>query len=162
MEYYDEIADSYDELYEEEQLKKIALIRSRIEVSEDEKVLDVGCGTGIAASCFTNATAIDPSKALLKIAEKKHPGPEYIAGKAEMLPFEDDSFGFVISLTAIQNFINIDEGLSEMKRVGKRFFALSFLKKSKKSGDILKKIKKMFKVIEIIDEMKDVIVIATK
>ena len=42
--YYDTIADSYDELYKKEQFEKIAIVKEHIEIKQKYKLLDVGCG----------------------------------------------------------------------------------------------------------------------
>ena len=70
---------------------------------------------------------------------------------------KDNFFDIVISITAIQNFTNIEKGLKEIKRVGKDRFILTFLKKSSKKDKIIKLIQKIFKVKEIIEEEKDII-----
>jgi len=123
----------------------------------------VGCGTGIATDAFQcKATGIDPSKKLLEIAKKKHPGPTYLLGSAEKLPFPDNSFDILLSVTALQNIINEKDALQEIKRVGKNQFILSFLKKSHKAFSLMKSIKELFSIVEIIDEEKDIIIIAQK
>ena len=47
MNYYDEISEGYEELHKEEQEKKIELIKQHLKVNPEEKLLDVGCGTGL-------------------------------------------------------------------------------------------------------------------
>ena len=47
MNYYDKIAKGYEELHKEEQLKKIKLIKTILKVNPTDKLLDVGCGTGL-------------------------------------------------------------------------------------------------------------------
>jgi len=161
MTYYDEISNSYDELYEEEQLKKLNLIKSKTSIKEEDKLLDVGCGTGISTSFFKcNATGIDPSEKLLVIAKEKNPGPFYQKANAEKIPFKDKSFDVVISITALQNLDFIEQGLNEIKRVGKNNFIFSFLKKSQKAREIMNTIKNTFSIIEVLEEEKDIIVFA--
>jgi len=155
MDYYDSIASGYDELHEEEQLKKCRLISKYFDL-KNKKILDVGCGTGIATNFFKCGAGIDPSEELLKIATKKFPEIKFIKSSAENLPFKDDEFDAVISLTAIQNFDNIEKGLNEIKRVGKEF-VLTFLKKSEKRKIIESVIKKLFKIKEMIEEEKDIV-----
>jgi len=153
MTYYDSIAEGYDELHKEEQLNKIELIKQRISIKRNEKVLDVGCGhyygdwNGIV-------TGLDPSKKLLKKAKEK--GIETINGKAENMSFDNDSFDWVISLTAVQNFEDIEKGLNEMKRVGSKF-VISFLKRSSKSTQIEKLVGEIFIVDDVLEEEKDII-----
>ncbi len=160
MEYYDYIADGYDELHEEEQLAKCRLI-SRYFDKENKRILDVGCGTGIATAFFKCDTGIDPSEKLLEKAEEKFPGTLFIECAAEDLPFEDNEFDAVISVTAIQNFENIEKGLSEIKRVGKEF-VLTFLKKSEKKDVIEALINSIFSVEKRVEEEKDIIFLCAK
>jgi ubiquinone/menaquinone biosynthesis C-methylase UbiE len=148
MGYYDEISKSYNELHGEEQKKKFNLIKKFIH----GKVLDVGCGTGISTP--KGAVGIDPSAELLK----QHPG-KTVKGCAEQLPFPDKSFDTVICLTAVHNFSDIEKGLREIKRVGKKTFIISVLKKSPKFDEIIEKIKKIIKPNKTIDEEKDLIFI---
>ena len=155
MNYYDSISSGYDELHEEEQLKKCRTIAEYFDF-KNKKILDVGCGTGIAANFFKCKIGIDPAEKLIDIAKKKFPGIKFLVTKAENLPFRDNEFDAVISVTAIQNFDDIEKGLKEIKRFGKEF-VLTFLKKSVKKSIIEKTIKKLFKIKKILEEEKDLI-----
>lgn|SRR3989338_1675206 len=155
MNYYDSISSGYDELYKEEQLKKCKIIAENFDF-KNKKILDVGCGTGIAANFFKCKIGIDPAEKLIDIAKKKFPGIKFLVTKAENLPFRDNEFDAVISVTAIQNFDDIEKGLKEIKRFGKEF-VLTFLKKSVKKSIIEKTIKKLFKIKKILEEEKDLI-----
>ena len=160
MNYYNSISPGYDELYEEEQLKKCKIISENFDC-KNKKILDAGCGTGIAANFFNCQTGIDPSEKLIEIARKKHPKIEFIVAKAEKLPFKNNEFDAVISVTAIQNFDDIEKGLDEIKRVGKEF-VLTFLKKSEKRDFIERTIKRLFETKRIVEEDKDVIYFCKK
>ncbi|MBR9690708.1 methyltransferase domain-containing protein [Candidatus Woesearchaeota archaeon] len=160
--YYDSISEGYEELYREEQEKKMKIILSEVKVSPDETLLDVGCGTGITIvpwKCIR--TGLDPARKLLEKAHDKE-NVKYVLGRAQDIPFDDDSFDIVTSITAIQNFEVLKKGLSEIKRVGKKRFVLSFLKRSEKKEMIEKFINDMFRVIKIIEEDKDLIFICEK
>ncbi|RJQ15920.1 class I SAM-dependent methyltransferase [Candidatus Woesearchaeota archaeon] len=155
---YDKMAESYEELHKEEQLKKVRIIRDNLIIKPSDKLLDVGSGTGFYLNKFPcKVFAIDPSKELLK--QNKYPHKQ---ASAENIPFTDNAFDIVISVTAIHNFDDIEKGLKEMKRVGKQQFALSILKRSEKFKQIEKLIKKHFNITKIIEEEKDVIYIAKK
>ena len=80
---------------------------------------------------------------------------------AEDIPFADNSFDIVISITAIQNFNDIEKGLREIKRVGTGEYVLSYLKKSKKAKMIKGLIERIFNVQEVVEEEKDMIVFAS-
>ncbi len=167
--YYDSIAKGYDELHGEEQLKKLELIGREIKTDSKLKdfikpsyeLLDVGCGTGISTGFFkaNEKYGIDPSKELIQIAIKNYPMCEFKVGSAENLPYIDKQFNVVVSLTAIQNFTDIDAGLDEIRRVCKKdgHFILTFLKKSLKHKQIDVSIRLKFDVIKKIEEDKDII-----
>lgn len=158
MTYYDTIAPSYEELHKEEQLKKIALIKKHIPFHPKWKILDVGCGPYFAD--FSGMVmGIDPSRALLKTAQKKI---SVVQAVAEQLPFQNDTFLVVVAITAAQNFDNIEKGLLEMKRVAKEHIVISVLKKSPKISFIEALIPTIFPKVEIIEEEKDLIFFCRK
>ena len=151
MDYYSSIAESYDELYGEEQRKKIELILHHYPNLVTENVLDVGCGTASYVSLFKRYTGIDDAKNMLK-------HPNCVLGEAEHLPFPDHSFDVVMSITAIHNFKDTEKAIQEMKRVSKGKIIISVLKRSQKFKEIQQGIQKYFKV-KIIEEEKDIIFI---
>ncbi len=163
MTYYDEIAKTYNELHKEEQMKKLKIILDEDLISSSDKLLDVGCGTGFSLDYFDviESVGIDPAEKLIEQYAGKN---KALVGCAENLPFENDFFDVVISITAIQNFEDIQKGLKEIKRVGKNKFGLTFLKRSIKSQLIEKLIRKTFSEFEIkiIEEDKDLIFIIIK
>jgi demethylmenaquinone methyltransferase/2-methoxy-6-polyprenyl-1,4-benzoquinol methylase len=163
MTYYDEISEGYEELHKEEQEKKIALIKKYIKVDPDDLLLDVGCGTGLTTEPWDcKKIGIDPAKKLIEKAKAKKTKTRYLVAEAENIPFEDNKFDIVISITTIQNFHDIEKGLSEIKRVGKDRFVLSFLKKSARKEQIERLIRSMFKVEKLIEEEKDLLFFCVK
>jgi len=157
MTYYDQISEGYEELHKEEQLKKVGLIKKHLKLDPDDKLLDVGCGTGLTTEPWRcKRYGIDPAPKLLERARSREK-IEYKLAPAESIPYPDNFFAVVISITAIQNFQDIEKGLSEIKRVGKDRFVLSFLKRSSKKGMIDRLIRKLFKVRDVIEEDKDII-----
>ncbi len=158
MDYYDQIAEGYNNLHEEEQKKKLSIIKEHLHPKKEDKLLDVGCGTGISSDWPCKVVGIDPSQELLK----QNPHPHKLAA-AENIPFPDNSFEYIISLTAIQNFNDIEKGLKEIKRVSKQDaeLALTFLRKSAKRDIILELIQDIFsdKNMMVLEEDKDVIVL---
>tara|TARA_Y100000310_G_C20702985_1_gene831825 strand:- start:12549 stop:13016 length:468 start_codon:yes stop_codon:yes gene_type:complete len=153
MNYYTKIAKSYNELHGEEQAKKMVVIKSLISPKKNESLLDVGCGTGLSSDWDCQVVGVDPSFGLLKQNEKPT-----VQGFGESLPFKDNSFDYIISVTALGNFFDVDKGLREMKRVGGNV-VVSFLKRSDKSDTIMKAVKKVFTVKKIVEEEKDMILL---
>lgn len=169
MNYYNEISQGYEELYKKEQIKKLNFIkillkRLNIKIKESDRLLDVGCGTGLTTQFWQskNKIGIDPARKLIEKAKNKDKESNYIIASAENIPFKDDSFDIVVSITAIQNFQDVEKGLKEIKRVAKFLIILSFLKNSNKKIKILNLIKNLFKIKEITEEDKDFIIICNK
>lgn len=155
---YNYIARGYNELYGEEQLNKLMEIKNHIKISKDTKILDLGCGTGISSSFDCFVVGVDPSTKLLG----QNINPMRVLGAAESLPFKNNKFEFVISMTAIHNFSNIRKSINEIKRVGKRNFVITVLKKSGRLGFIRKLIMENFKMEKIVEEDKDLIFFCKK
>ena len=161
MNYYDQISDGYDELHEEEQKKKLELIKQHLKLTQKSKLLDVGCGTGVSSNFNCKVIGIDPSEKLIAIAKQKRQTPKikFQVASAEKLPFKDSEFDAVISVTAAHHFKNPKKAFEEMNRVGKKDcqFVFSLLKKSEKLNGLEKWISEQFKIKKILLEEKDVI-----
>lgn len=93
-----------------------------------ERVLDVGCGTGIVAREVTArrgatgaVTGIDVSPNMLAVARASAAGAgaaiEWREGAAEDLPFPDDSFDLVLCQFALMFFRDRPAALAEIYRV---------------------------------------------
>lgn len=157
MNYYDETAAGYKELHREEQLKKIKLIKENISLKPNETVLDLGAGTGFLNDFFDNIISVDPSEELLK----QNKNPNKVKASAENLPFPDHSFDWVICVTAIHHF-DLDKAINEIKRVGKKNFIITVLKKSPKKQEIIEKLKNNFQIKKQINEEKDILLFLTR
>jgi len=156
MTYYDQIAPGYTELHGEEQLRKAKLILKELEIKQEDKLLDIGCGTAHYLELFPcQKTGIDSSAELLKQAKV-----DTIQGVAENLPFPGNSFDIVLSLTAIHNFSDVQKALSEIKRVAKRDIVISVLKKASNFKDIESNISSGFEVYKKVDDIHDTIFLA--
>jgi len=148
---YEELSKGYDELYGEEQLKKLNKIKHLLK----GRILDIGAGTGIVAKHFKNVVSLDPCREMLD----KAPGKKVI-GKAEKLPFKERDFDTIVSLTALHH-TDIDKVISEIKRLKPKNIVLTILKRSAKREEIVKKLKKELNMEEI-EEEKDIILFVVK
>ncbi len=152
MNFYNQTSKGYNELYAEEQLKKLNIIKDNIKINKTDLLLDVGCGTGISSQFDCKVVGVDTSFQLLKQNDMLR-----VNSFAENLPFKNNVFDFVVSLTAIHNFKNIEKSLKEIKRVGRKQFVFTILKRSKKFNEIEKTIEKHFKIKKTIEEDKDLV-----
>jgi len=164
MEYYNSIANGYNELYKQEQLAKLNPIFNYLSENnklpgESDLILDVGCGTGVTGEVFSNRIiGIDPSLELLKQAnETKAMHGNCIQAMAEHLPFQDVYFTLTIALTSVQNFEDINRGLDEIGRVSRGMIVISVPLKSPKLEEIQRLIGLKFKIIKTLKEDKDLI-----
>ncbi len=94
------------------------------EVRTGDRVLDVGCGTGVLAAAASARTrpsgrvvGLDPNEAMLAVAASRPEPIEWRAGAAESIPFADASFDHVVSQFALMFFDDRVKGLGEMARV---------------------------------------------
>ncbi len=164
--YYDEISEGYEELHRDEQLKKLSFIKHKLEeydllFTPEDSLLDVGCGSGLTTRFWEfigcKRTGLDPARKLLEKARSKDLGSHYDLAAAENIPFPNSSFDVVISVTAIQNFHDVEKGLLEMKRVARDFLILTFLKRAENRKVIANLIKKHFRILNCFEEDKDYI-----
>lgn len=100
-------------------------------VSEGTRLLDVGCGAGLAlrlaADRGADTSGLDASPGLLEIARRRVPGAQMIQGEIQSLPFPDDSFDAVTGFNSFQYAADPVAALREAKRVttpGGRILAL--------------------------------------
>ncbi len=87
------------------------------------KVLDVGCGTGVLArevlrrvSQEGQVVGLDLNEGMLAVAGRAEPKIEWRQGDAASLPFEDASFDVVVSQFALMYFPDRVASLREMWR----------------------------------------------
>jgi len=93
-------------------------------VAPGQAVLDVACGTGIAARTAADRVApdgrvvgVDLNEAMLTVARRVRPDIEWRQGNAGGLPFPDGSFDTVLCQMALMFFPDRRGSLQEMGRV---------------------------------------------
>src|SRR5262249_49876968 len=93
-------------------------------VKDGDRVLDVGCGTGLVARaavpCVGPTGAVvglDPNDGMLAVARQSSAAVDWRPGVAEDLPFRDGTFDGVVSQFAVMFFEHADRAVSEMARV---------------------------------------------
>ncbi|MFX1418694.1 MAG: class I SAM-dependent methyltransferase, partial [Promethearchaeota archaeon] len=88
--------------------------------------------------------------------------PNLILSDIEYLPFRDNTFNSIFSLTSFQNLPTIEKGIKEMFRVSKNNtdFKLSILKKKLELKSLLKFLKSWIKdpIITRKDSLEDIII----
>ncbi len=140
---YNSTAKKYDKRYQNIQEQKYRPILK--ELKNTEKILDIGCGTGMLLEKTIDkidlAVGVDFSQKMLEKAKARLPEDcSLVLGDADNLPFQDNTFDSIVSITLLQNMPDPEKTISEIARVvssnGK--LILTALKK-KHSLDKLKK-----------------------
>ena len=97
---------------------------SRLHVRATDRVLDVGCGTGVLLGAIGKAhpgaqlTGIDPVVEMLQVARRRLPTTVSLAvGWAERLPYADGAFDVVVSCNMFHYVRRPIPALREMQRV---------------------------------------------
>jgi SAM-dependent methyltransferase len=92
-------------------------------VGQDTRVLDVGCGSGLALVLAAQRGALpsglDISPGLLALARGRLPGADLREGDMEFLPFDDTAFDAVLGVNAFQFAGDPRRALREAARVAR-------------------------------------------
>ncbi len=134
---YNQTAKNYDKRYKSIQNLKYKMIFNKLKKFKKEAILDLGCGTCLIFNLLKNHTnflvGIDISKEMLKIALKKNENNilHLICADTDFLPFRENIFSTVFSITLLQNLPDPVMSINEVKRICKRggFTIFTILKK---------------------------------
>jgi len=95
----------------------------RIGITPGQRVLDIGCGTGVFLRLVAERGAVpfglDASQALLEIARERVPEAELIVGEMEQLPYDNDTFDLVTGFNSFFFAADLVAALREAGRVAK-------------------------------------------
>jgi SAM-dependent methyltransferase len=95
----------------------------RVGVTPRQRVLDIGCGTGVflrlAADRGAKPFGLDASEALLEIARERVPEADLRLGEMEQLPYDADTFDLVTGFNSFFFAANLVAALREAGRVAK-------------------------------------------
>jgi ubiquinone/menaquinone biosynthesis C-methylase UbiE len=132
-------AQHYDEWYEQPggaqalQLER-ALIQGYLEARFGERLLDIGCGTGMHLGWLgelgLQVTGLDASPHMLERAQRRLQGSADLhLGRAEHLPFEDNEFDLATMINTLEFVTDYERALAEAIRVTRRRLVLGVLNK---------------------------------
>lgn len=90
---------------------------------------EVGAGEGVISQKlfdrFGSAVGLDLPDAGLREEWRSRPGPHYLHGDAEKLPFNDDQFDLLVCVEVLEHLHDPEAGLRELARVTSRHLLLS-------------------------------------
>jgi len=98
-------------------------VLTEVGVGTGIKLLDVGCGPGLAAQLAAKRGAqvsgLDAAEASLEIARERTPEGDFRAGEMEDLPWPDNAFDVVTGFNAFQYAADLVNALREARRVAR-------------------------------------------
>jgi len=163
----------YDLRYSQEQERKFTVALGRVFLSQDDLILDIGCGTGLLLEkigCHVEfAVGLDLSAQLLSWARSKLKESRNIAlilSDANHLPFRHTTFDKLFAITLLQNIPNPSEALSEAMSVARpeATIIVTGLKKKYGKEEFVSLVASVgLRVQELVDEvLKDFVAICRK
>ena len=159
MEYYNAISEGYDELYGNEQINKLKTIKENIVLKKEPKILDIGCGSGLATTIFEGKyIGVEPAKKLAS-------NPRLKNHKIIISNYEDvkiaEKFDLILCISTIHHFKDLNKGLENIisNSYENTIIAITILKNIKRKNEIKEAIFKKLKLVKEIKEQKDDILI---
>lgn len=118
---YDAVADVYGRVHAPRFAEAARDLVGELLVGADDRVLDVGAGTGVGASAAAEsgarAVGIDRSVPMLSTGLRGRPELRLLAAEVVDLPFRDASFDVVIGNFVLAHFAKVDTALFDIVRV---------------------------------------------
>lgn len=115
-------------------------VQERHGLRKGHKLLDVASGTGLVAvesakilGTAEGITCLDPSEGMLEVARSKL-AAKFVLGRAEKMPFEDNSFDFLTMGYALRHVTSLEETFREYHRVLKPGGRVLILEVTKPTG----------------------------
>lgn len=94
---------------------------TQLELTENDSVLDAGCGSGLFSSMAiatgADVIGIDAAPGLLEIARKRNPNNNFLEGDLEAIPFKENTFDVVVGFNSFQYAGSFSDAIAEAKRV---------------------------------------------
>lgn len=118
---YDGVAEVYERVHASHFAEAARDLAEVLGVTEGQRVLDVGAGTGAAAEEVARTGAsvvgIDRSLGMLTVGQRRRPALPLVAAEAIDLPFRDRTFDVVLGNFVFAHFAKVETALFDLTRV---------------------------------------------
>jgi SAM-dependent methyltransferase len=111
---YDRIGIDYSNLRKADPRIAEAIERA---LGPADTILNVGAGTGSYEPAGRRVTALEPSIEMIR--QRCAGAAPIVQGRAEELPFDDDSFDAAMAILTVHHWADKAKGLAELRRVAK-------------------------------------------
>lgn len=120
---YNVKANKYDKTFDGKftaSFKKLLI--EKMEIQKNDKVLDVGCGTGILLNQLLKlydfeAYGIDISENMIKVAKFKYPNIKFQVCDSESIQFPNDFFNIITVCASFHHYPNPQKFINEVVRL---------------------------------------------
>jgi uncharacterized protein (DUF1330 family)/trans-aconitate methyltransferase len=118
-------AEIYDSLFVPALFRQWGpIVAAEARIGRGDRVIDIACGTGVLALAALDrvraegkVVGLDPNPDMLCVARRKSTRIDWREGRAEQIPFPDESFDAAVSQFGLMFFEDRAAGLREMMRV---------------------------------------------
>ena len=111
--------------------REFSILLKLFNPSAGQSLLDVGCGSGYFSEQFLQqglaVTGLDSDARMLDYASRHNDEVRYLEGRAEALPFADNSFDYCSAITSLCFVEQPQQALAEMQRVARKGIILGLL-----------------------------------
>jgi len=120
---FDVAAEAYDRFMGRFSVQLSGQLIELAEISQGQRVIDVGCGTGALTGVLVeelgadHVAAVDPSEPFVVAVRERYPGVEVELAPAEELPFPDETFDAALAQLVVHFMSDPVGGVREMRRV---------------------------------------------
>lgn len=98
-----------------------ALASDLARLRAEDRVVDIGCGPGVAArhaaAIGAEVIGVDPAAVMLQVARRRKSPVSWRRGSAESIPVDDEWASVAWSLATVHHWADIDRGLGEVRRI---------------------------------------------
>ena len=127
---YDDVAETYGRVHAPRFAEAARDLIDALQIVGEERVLDVGTGTGAGAEEVARTGAdvvgIDRSLAMLSVARRERPSLPFVAAEVIDLPFRDRTFDVVLGNFVFAQFAKVETALFDIIRVLSRGGRIGF------------------------------------